>query len=174
MIKVSPMDTGPSRVLTHLSEDQMPYKKRRSKPFQVQNSDTEQENGDAEKTCCVCEEIIMDTGRKKQAAVFCDGICQRWLHQSCAGLSVPAFEKVCQVEDPFYCNFCLGQQQNKQIKAIDINSQPASYAQITSEQSSQLSPSNLPKQPLNDHERRYNLVFLGIREVEKEQTDMTA
>ncbi len=50
---------------------------------------------------------------------------------------------------------------------IDINSQPASYAQITSEQSSQLSPSNLPKQPLNDHERRYNLVFLGISEVEK-------
>ena len=89
MIKVSPVDTGPSRVLTHLSEDQMPYKKRRSKPFQVQNSDTEQENGDAEKTCCVCEEIIMDTGRKKQAAVFCDGICQRWLHRSCAGLSVP-------------------------------------------------------------------------------------
>ena len=80
-----------------------------------------------------------------------------------SGLSVPAFEKVCNVEDPFYCNFCLGQQQDKQIKAfqvriatlesllpIDTNSQSASYAQIISEQSSTISKQlaeTTPKQP---------------------------
>ncbi len=67
------------------------------------------------------------------------------------------------VEDPFYCNFCLVSSKTNRSKHCKLELppyQPASYAQITSEQSSQLSPINLPKQPINNHEQKYNLVFL--------------
>ncbi len=77
----------------------MPPKKKRLKPSQVPlNSDSEHDSGDAEstgkKSCCVCEEIIMDTGRKNRQLCSVKAFVNCMALPSCAGLSVPAFEKV--------------------------------------------------------------------------------
>ncbi len=104
------------------------------------------------KSCCVCEEIIMDTGRKKQAAAFCEGI--NFVKDCFTGpvldYQYQLFRRyvyVMYIEDPFYCNFCLVSSKTNRSKHCKLGLPPyqtASYAQITSEQSSQLTCRNNP------------------------------
>ena len=55
-------------------------------------------------TCAVCEQNIVDG---KDQALFCEGVCQRWLHRYCAGVSVPHFKSVSASSEPFYCIGCF-------------------------------------------------------------------
>ena len=52
----------------------------------------------------MCEQNIVDG---KDQALFCEGVCQRWLHRYCAGVSVPHFESVSASSEPFYCIGCF-------------------------------------------------------------------
>lgn len=51
--------------------------------------------------CPICEDTIKEkTGRRPgDDAVMCDGECASWVHRRCAGLSVNAFELVCNSRD---------------------------------------------------------------------------
>ena len=58
--------------------------------------------------CPVCLNPILvasDT-REGQQSIFCESICNSWLHRQCAGLSEPLFNKYATIEDPFYCPHC--------------------------------------------------------------------
>ena len=50
--------------------------------------------------------------------MFCDGVCNTWLHRGCAGLSKPAFKKIAASNDPFYCPHCSLAQHKNEIDAL--------------------------------------------------------
>ena len=59
--------------------------------------------------CPLCEEEIVDesTSTKGQDSIFCEGLCNAWLHRACAGLSKCAFSTVSQSKDKFLCPHCM-------------------------------------------------------------------
>ena len=69
-------------------------------------------------TCCsICLDTIEECegGKAGHDAVFCDGLCQGWLHRGCAGLTKTAFSTVSRSEDPFFCPHCRLDYHNKEI-----------------------------------------------------------
>ena len=58
--------------------------------------------------CSVCDKaVVIDGGRKSQDSIFCEGLCQAWLHRCCAGLSSVRFAKLCNDSAPFHCPICM-------------------------------------------------------------------
>ena len=66
-------------------------------------------------TCAVCEQKIVDG---KDQAIFCEGVCQRWLHRYCAGVSLPYFEAMSSSPEPFYCVGCLQVSYNAEMASL--------------------------------------------------------
>ena len=58
--------------------------------------------------CMVCDKIIKEpsTRTKGHDSVFCEGICQGWIHRQCAGIPKPLFVTMSNSEDPFLCLYC--------------------------------------------------------------------
>ena len=58
--------------------------------------------------CPICNETIVDTTKNKKGhdAIFCEGICDSWLHRRCAGLSQPAFTELQNSAESFVCLHC--------------------------------------------------------------------
>ena len=54
--------------------------------------------------CAVCEQDILDG---KDQALFCEGLCQRWFHRYCAGVSVLHFDVLSSSSEPFHCASCF-------------------------------------------------------------------
>ena len=71
-------------------------------------------------TCPICEDVIVDqsSGNKGHDSVFCDGLCNAWLHRGCAGLSKLAFDQVAASSDSFCCSHCSLSQQKKEIASL--------------------------------------------------------
>ena len=66
-------------------------------------SDTRQSQSRA--TCPICLDNIVDPSPEHDGedSIYCDGICQEWLHRRCAGLSVAAFKAINKdPESPFF------------------------------------------------------------------------
>jgi hypothetical protein len=97
--------------------------------------------------------------RKGHDSVFCDGVCQEWIHRQCAGLSTTAFLAVSQSANPFHCPRCLLFQQSKEIESLkasvekltsEICSLKSQFSQLSSEVvASGLISDNLPICDLN-------------------------
>ena len=70
--------------------------------------------------CPICDDVIEDLlpKTKGQDSVFCDSVCNTWLHRGCAGLSKPAFKKIVASNDPFYCPHCSLAQHKNEIYAL--------------------------------------------------------
>ena len=67
----------------------------------------------------VLKKLLITMVAKKVMTVFCDGVCQEWLHRQCAGLSKAAFESVSNSgSHPFHCPHCIITQQSKEISAL--------------------------------------------------------
>ena len=56
--------------------------------------------------------------REGQQAIFCESICNSWLHRQCAGLSEALFNKYATIEDPFYCPHCQLISQDSQLQEL--------------------------------------------------------
>lgn len=53
-------------------------------------------------------------------AIYCDGLCNAWLHRGCAGLSGAVFKSVIAApkQTPFYCPHCRIFQMEKEISSL--------------------------------------------------------
>ena len=56
--------------------------------------------------CALCdhERNVVDG---KEQALLCEGLCKRWYHRHCAGVSVVHFEALSSSSDPFYFAGCF-------------------------------------------------------------------
>ena len=94
--------------------------------------------------CPICDKVITDQDgqRKGHDAVFCDGVCQEWLHRVCAGLPKKVFLEIKDSVEPSYCLNCTNRRQEKEIAAL--NSKIGLLLSKLTELESSTSPSNSP------------------------------
>ncbi len=87
--------------------------------------------GKPQSSCSVCEKTIED---ESEDSIFCEGICNDWMHRTCAGLSKVAFKAASESEDKFHCHYCSSKCLRDEIKALkdkvsyldaSLKSQPA-------------------------------------------------
>ena len=99
------------------TRSQKPKRKRdnnsppKRKPKNVKNSEAD---------CLICDEAILEPGDLTDGddAVFCEGVCQGWLHRKCAGLSRPVFDKLSESDNPYVCLQCMLHNQAKEITEL--------------------------------------------------------
>uniref|UniRef100_A0A1X7TNR6 PHD-type domain-containing protein n=1 Tax=Amphimedon queenslandica TaxID=400682 RepID=A0A1X7TNR6_AMPQE len=132
--------------------------------------------------CPICDDLIED---ETQQSIFCEGICNTWLHRCCAGLSKAAFSGLEGSAEKFYCPHCRLQDQADEISSLkealaSLQRDVAALQdlQTTGNQSVASSPeepvlSNLrgrlpltrPRHPSNNgSDRKFNLIVSGIEE----------
>ena len=131
--------------------------------------------------CSICLDNIIDSGAKRQEAIFCEGDCQAWLHRRCAGLTKQAFRFLSNSKTPFYCPHC-----HIRTQAAEIQNLKEELKKLTSELSQLKSPVSVPptanppphpqaleptKGPKSASstktqsiDRKYNVVVYGIQE----------
>ena len=68
-----------------------------------------------ENLCAVCEQKIVEG---KDQALFCEGLCQRWFHRYCAGVSVHHFNALSASSDPFHCFGCFQETCATEVKIL--------------------------------------------------------
>lgn len=72
--------------------------------------------------CPICEDVIRERKGKTagEDAVYCDGLCDAWLHRRCAGLSKAAFQQVTAApkQTLFYCPHCRISNLEKEILSL--------------------------------------------------------
>jgi len=58
--------------------------------------------------CPICADIIIENTDEVVGhdAIFCEGICNSWLHRQCAGLSKPLFQLFSNSEKQYQCPHC--------------------------------------------------------------------
>ena len=67
--------------------------------------------------CAVCDAKIVD---RKDEAVFCEGLCQQWIHQYCAGVSKVHFERLAaSAETKYECAACFCESQTKRARLLE-------------------------------------------------------
>ena len=152
-------------------------------------------------TCHICEDPILEPTDhfEGQDAVFCEGICNSWLHRKCVGLTHSIFDIVCESEDPYLCPYCVIAKQSKEILvlrqqveilmnklSIQLPQLPESVppANQTAPMESEPQPtlvqnataSNIPanKKPntssISPSDRKFNILLYGIKECPSTQT----
>ena len=65
--------------------------------------------------CAVCEQRIEDG---KDQALFCEGVCQQWLHRYCAGVPVSWFATLSKSAAPFQCYSCSHKSQAEVVEKL--------------------------------------------------------
>ena len=63
---------------------------------------------DSPSVCPVCLNPIVDATVEKedQEGIYCENICNSWIHRQCASLSQARYKFYEQGDDPFYCPHC--------------------------------------------------------------------
>ena len=87
-------------------------KKRSLVSKETNSNDTTKWNKGA--TCLICNNVLKDT----QQAIFCEGACKQWIHRQCASLTVDAYTKVGESQQPFYCLHCIVLLQKQEIDLL--------------------------------------------------------
>ena len=72
----------------------------------------------AKTICDICCNEVIETETNTEDALFCEGVCQKWIHRRCAGVTREHFEKLSKSDDPWYCPCCTVVSQNKQIDSL--------------------------------------------------------
>ena len=89
----------------------------------------EDDNGD---TCLICETIIYDDSDELtgEDAIYCEGLCNGWLHCKCAGMSNKCFARLADSNNKFLCVYCMLFEQTTLVKDLseEINSLKAKLA----------------------------------------------
>jgi len=64
-----------------------------------------------------CEEPILESGEHcvEDEAVFCEGVCQGWLHRKCAGLTRLSLGEL---DTQYLCTHCAMESQGKEISKL--------------------------------------------------------
>lgn len=65
--------------------------------------------------CDICCEEVNKTETKTEDALFCEGVCQKWIHRRCSGVTRYHFEKLSESDIPWHCPCCTVVSQSKQI-----------------------------------------------------------
>ncbi len=153
--------------------------------------------------CIICEKVIKDrdvkTKAKGQDSVLCEGICQGWMHRTCAGIPKPVFQAVSSSSSPFLCLYCRNSKHEEDISVLEntikdlkgeiINlklkisqeSQPAailppdipSFADALQTNLPTTMGGSTPIRPSISEDRKYNIVVYGIKECAKGSTRHT-
>ena len=75
----------------------MPTKKRSNPVHNTPPKTSEKKNKKEEEICIICDSAILededDEEQTGDEAIFCEGLCQGWLHRKCAGLTNAFFQK---------------------------------------------------------------------------------
>ena len=109
-------------------------------------------------------------------AVFCEGVCQDWLHRKCAGLTRPAFDRLGELDTQSLCTHCAMESQGKEISKLTDTIKGLSTAITTLTETIISLQATVTKQPLivSQHlnevtetktvDRSMNIVVYGIEE----------
>ena len=62
--------------------------------------------------CAVCEQNVVEG---KDQALYCEGLCKRWFHRYCAGVSTTLFAALSSSSDPFLCAGCFQASSKKEL-----------------------------------------------------------
>jgi len=75
---------------------------------------------EASSICPICLDPIIDATEETegQEAIYCESICNAWIHRQCAGLSQALFKKYEEVDEPFYCPHCRLITQDAQLQDL--------------------------------------------------------
>ena len=78
-------------ILGQPDSQQTPTKKCSNPDHNMPPKASEKKNKQEEEICIICDSIILeenedDENQARDEAIFCEGLCQRWLHRKCAGL----------------------------------------------------------------------------------------
>ena len=72
--------------------------------------------------CPVCDAIITEDGDDVTGddAVYCEGICDTWMHRKCVGMSKIVFDNLGGSNDPYLCPTCVISKQSKEISKLRV------------------------------------------------------
>ena len=73
-----------------------------------------------EEICQVCEAPIVEYSATSEGeeAVFCEGLCNAWIHRKCSGLTSGLFDIVSESNEPFRCCYCMLTHQRNEINTL--------------------------------------------------------
>ena len=77
----------------------------------------------AQTKCGICSSAIVDSSDSEagEDSISCEATCQVWLHQTCAGLTVPKFHEIIKLNKKFSCVYCRLDDQFEVINDIKTN-----------------------------------------------------
>ena len=137
--------------------------------------------------CKVCEDEVTDQSKTKDS-IFCEGMCDGWIHRYCAGLSTTAFLHFQASSEPFICPHCKlltqGEQLSNMMQVINAlqleiaelklnnTSAPAidiPYTEVLQTQVSTEPPrqETRPTTVKSTEDRKFNVVVYGLKECEE-------
>lgn len=178
-------------------------KKKTRVPYDVNkkggNSGKQQQAGDqtteeslGSDVCCAvcCKKIVeQSTHNSGEEAVFCEGQCKSWLHRQCAGLTVPIFASITNMDasTPFLCIYCAFLKQSGDLAELKssitkltqeladirrLSPKPSSKAQHSTSPYVHQPPAQKSTRPFsisnssqqNQQNRKNNVIVYGISE----------
>ena len=152
---------------------------------------TTDESPGSEVSCSVCCKKIVEQSAHNpgEEAVFCEGQCKSWLHRQCAGLTVPVFASITNMDAsaPFLCVYCAFLKQSSDLAELKKSFDKLTQELVDLRSSSpntilktQQSNTANPRQPLpqksarpqsspnssqqNQQSRKNNVIVYGISE----------
>ena len=77
--------------------------------------DTAKAMSPTNESCGVCEKHVDDSNEE---SIFCDGVCQAWMHRICTGLSATAFKHAQDSPDEYLCHYCSALSLKEEVKTL--------------------------------------------------------
>ena len=65
--------------------------------------------------CAICEQKVIEG---EEQALFCEGVCNQWVHRYCAGVSTSLFKQLSLSTTSFYCYACSQTQHASEIAML--------------------------------------------------------
>ncbi len=151
----------------------MPPKKQQQGPNKKQPGLQKSSNLASGASCGVCVKHIDDN---KEVSIFCDGVCQVWMHRICTGLSANAFKHAKESLDEYLCHYCSSLCLKEEVKTLKHQSPPGPAAHIAesnttctaaTDNSPHLIHQETPGSEREDRNHKFKLIVYGIKESPK-------
>ena len=113
--------------------------------------------------CTICLKPIIDHSEVTEGedSIFCEGLCQQWIHRTCAGLPDPAFDLIRSLDQNFYCFLCSMACHTSELKALRSTIESLSK-DLTELRAIIETPPSLP--PTVSNQMSYSEVVTGIHQ----------